>query len=88
MKKIAVLILMAVMLTGCDDVEITTYEPSVSPTPERFNLIEDGETGILYIDNEVRTGNAQHRYSIYTPYYSENGKLCKLNDGKIVEVEE
>ena len=84
MKKIAALMLVAIMLTGCDDIEVRpTYEPVVSSTPERFNLVEDGETGILYISNRT-----YENYYIYTPYYSENGKLCRYCDGKIVEVGE
>lgn len=86
MKKCVVLILLSVLLTGCDTVEsadYNPYSPYVSTHHVKFNLIEDPNTGILYIKNDTRCG-----YPVYTPYYSENGKLCRLNDGKIVEVTE
>lgn len=90
MKKIVVLMLMAIILTGCEEVNTQkVYTPVVDNYPKQFHLIEDGETGILYIDNEFRSGgNTSREYHIYTPYYLENGKLCKYYDGKIVEVGE
>lgn len=86
MKKCVVLILLSVLLTGCDTVE-ADYSPYVATNLVKFNLIEDPNTGILYIDNkfDYQGGHPGH---VYTPYYSENGKLCRLNDGKIVEVTE
>lgn len=90
MKKCVVFILLAALLTGCDTVEVddgSYYSPYVNTKHVKFTLIEDPNTGILYIDNkfDFQGGLPAH---IYTPYYSENGKLCRLNDGKIVEVTE
>jgi hypothetical protein len=44
-------------------------------------IVADEETHILYIKYAV--GNLGY----FSPYYSENGKLCKYEDGKIIEVE-
>lgn len=44
-----------------------------------FKLATDPNTGIVYIENYNR---------VYTPYYSKNGKLCKYEDGVLVEIEE
>ena len=90
MKKCVVLILLSALLTGCDTVEsadYNPYSPYVSTHHVKFNLIEDPNTGILYIDNTFDYEGGQPGH-VYVPYYSENGKLCRLNDGKIVEVTE
>lgn len=44
-------------------------------------IMADENTGILYYKNTV----TDNKYMC--PYYSENGKLCRYEDGKIVEVE-
>lgn len=76
MKKIVTVVLCGVfLLTGCgknvDPVEIENAS---------FDLVSDHNTGIIYIKNLT------HSYCVYTPYYSKNGKLCRYNDGRIVEV--
>ena len=44
-------------------------------------LSYDKTTGIIYNNNLVYGG------TVYTIYYSENGKICKYVDGHIVELE-
>ena len=80
MKKIVTIILCGVfLLTGCSGENVDSVE--IKNTT--FDLVSDRDTGIIYIKNRTYAG---HR--IYTPYYSENGKLCKYDDGRIVEVED
>lgn len=45
-------------------------------------VVADKDTHILYI----KYSNGYRGY--LSPYYSENGKLCKYEDGKIIEVGE
>lgn len=90
MKKIVVLMLSMILLSGCDyeDGEVD-YSPKVNEfAGKQFSLITDRSTGILYIDNTFYCNRGADFAHVYTPYYSENGKLCKYYDGKIVEVGE
>lgn len=54
-----------------------------------FNLVIDEKTGIVYIDNAFKTSynSVIHDNHIYTPYYSENGKLCKFDDNQLIEID-
>jgi len=80
MKKIIVVILCSIfLLTGCTNKNLK----SVEIENITFDLVSDSDTGIIYISNYTTNG-----YRIYTPYYSKNGKLCRYDDGRIVEVEE
>lgn len=45
-------------------------------------LTYDLETRIVYIRNY-----GSHFYTTLTPYYSENGKLCRYINGEIVEID-
>lgn len=51
------------------------------------------DTKIVYIAFDTHTYSfyiadlAGHGYGFMSPYYSDNGKLCKYIDGDIVEVE-
>ena len=92
-RKIFVLfVIVCLVLTGCEDLEVTTT-PSVSTVQMEysdFDLIMDQKTGIVYIDNAIKTGESDgfHEWwHIYTPYYGRNGKPCRFVDGKVVEVE-
>lgn len=97
MKKISLLLVIAIIfLTGCAEGEYV--ENQTTPTIESvqigysdFDLAIDKKTNIVYIKNHVETYTEKsswgHDYYIYTPYYSENGKLCKFNGEKIVEIE-
>lgn len=53
-----------------------------------FDLVVDEKTGIVYIDNVFKTSynSVIHTNHIYTPYYSENGKLCKFDDNQLIEI--
>jgi uncharacterized protein YwgA len=75
----------ACLLSGCDTANSTPVENSIEYS--NFNLIVDEKTKIVYIDNAIDTGaNYLYTYHVYTPYYSENGYLCKFDDGKIIEI--
>ena len=54
-----------------------------------FDLVVDEKTGIVYIDNVFKTSynGIIHDNHIYTPYYSENGKLCKFDDNQLIEID-
>lgn len=54
-----------------------------------FDLVVDEKTGIVYIDNVFKTSynSVIHDNHIYTPYYSENGKLCKFDDNQLIEID-
>ena len=84
-KKLIIILLSCLMLTGCENVEPTGVQ-AVSREYSSFELIVDASTGIVYIDNKFdeQGGFSAH---IYTPYYSRNGKLCRFVDGKVVEIE-
>ena len=98
MEKIVALILCGIfLLTRCADENVEYVETegttlrkvsdenveSVEIENTTFDLVSDNGTGIIYIKNLTRDP-----YYVYTPYYSKNGKLCRYDDGKIVEVEE
>lgn len=80
MKKIIVIAVLCgiFLLTGCTD---NTKLKSVKIENTTFNLVSDNNTGIIYIENYTYKGHL-----VYTPYYSKNGKLCRYDNGKIVEV--
>ena len=51
----------------------------------KYDFVEltyDVKTRIVYIRNY-----GSHFYTTLTPYYSENGKLCRYIDGEIVEID-
>lgn len=82
MKRLLLITLLLMCLTGCEDVN-TTSIPAQADYDITFNLVSDPETGIIYIKNYTYYGNY-----VYTPYYSKNGKLCRYVDGEIKEVEQ
>lgn len=52
------------------------YDNSTIKTKDLYNyIIIDERTHIMY-----------YNYDSLCPYYSENGKLCKYEDGKIIEL--
>ena len=80
MKKIVAVVLCGIfLLTGCSNEKLESLK--IESTP--FDLGSDCDTGIIYIKNCTYDG-----YYVYTPYYSKNGKLCRYDNGSIVEVEE
>ena len=89
MKKVfmsGVLLLLCVsILSGCDTAHNTQVGNSIEYSD--FNLIVDNKTKVVYIDNTIDAGdNKLFTYHVYTPYYSENGYLCKFDDGKMIEI--
>ena len=79
MKKIITVVLCGIfLLTGCANENLESVEMENTA----FDLVSDNDTGIIYIRNYTKGGNY-----VYTPYYSRNGKLCRYDDGRIVEVE-
>ena len=81
MKKIIIVALCGIfLLTGCTDENV---DPVNNVGTTAFDLVSDHDTGVIYIKNYTYNG-----CYVYTPYYSKNGKLCRYNDGKIVEIEE
>ena len=97
MKKVIIFVFLALLLTGCSEFEYDgTIEPlaksvdSVEREYSEFELAVDKVTNIVYIDNVVtwKDGDGWRREThIYTPYYSKNGKLCKFDDERVVEIE-
>lgn len=82
--------------------ETTTSEEGTIDYSKHSNLIKiEGSkdlyyysnTKIVYIAFDVHTYSfyigdlAGHGYGFMSPYYSDNGKLCKYRDCDIVEVE-
>ena len=83
MKRLLVLVILSTfLLTGCSLPKYNENEPTEIENVA-FDLASDEETGIVYIKNYTYYGNY-----VYTPYYSENGKLCKYDNGEIVEIAE
>lgn len=71
---------MLFLLTSCEDAPKEVEVKSLTNTWDNFDLIADKNTGIIYYyfdSNEADT---------LCPYYSENGKLCRFEDGEIVEI--
>ncbi len=91
-RKVMILAMLAcLVLTGCE-AEPMPSMIDVSMEYSDFTLVADSKTGIVYIDNIIRTGADDNfkftdRWHIYTPYYGKNGRPCKFIDGKVVEVE-
>lgn len=74
-KKLLILMLTVVLLlVGCTGID---KDGGVKQPRDSYDLIEIEKGGIIYIES----------YYTLTPYYSPNGKLCRLVDGKITEIE-
>lgn len=97
MKKVIIFALLVLLLTGCSEFE---YDGTIEPLTKSIDVVEreysefelavDEVTNIVYIDTAVTwiDGDGWRREShIYTPYYSKNGKLCKFDDGRVMEIE-
>ena len=76
MKKliifVAVCAISSALLVGCK----SDFEKVYTGTD--CNVVAMKDTGVLYYIGVYRL----------TPYISENGKFCKLVDGKIVEIDD
>jgi hypothetical protein len=49
-----------------------------------YDIVADEDTHILYIYHNPPSGSND----VLCPYYSKNGKLCRYEDGKIIEVDD
>lgn len=91
-RKVMILAMLACLaLTGCEesDIEVTPTVDTVQIEYSDFDLVVDEKTGIVYIDNAIKTGEANgfhERWHIYTPYLGKSGNPCKFIDGKVVEL--
>lgn len=85
MKKLifCVLIFCLIFCTGCteENLESRAELGQIEYVDFTEDIIADKDTHILYVYYS-RGDN-----SYLSPYYSKNGKLCKYEDGKIIEVE-
>ena len=92
------IISLAVILTGCDDVPQEFNDPQIlSPGISNFENIKgedilffDRNTQIVYyLFSTVQYPNTHGAmgYGYMTPYISENGNYCRYIDGKIVEIQ-
>ena len=86
MKKLifCILIISLLFCSGCT--EDASLESKAELGQIRYedlteHVVADKDTHILY----VRYSAGYEGY--LSPYYSKNGKLCKYEDGKIIEVE-
>lgn len=89
-----IIIIVACSIIGAIYKEQTTgsTEPTIGAVQMEysdFDLVVDKKTGIVYIDNIFKTSynSVIHDNHIYTPYYSENGKLCKFDDNQLIEID-
>ena len=71
-KLAATCAVVSALMTGCKS------DYTQVSTGSDFRIIAMKDTGVLYY---------RGTYTI-APYISENGKFCKLVDGKIVEIDE
>jgi len=87
MKKLIFCILIICLLccSGCvesENLESRAEQGTIDYVNLTYNVVADEDTHILYIFY-----NGNHT-AYMCPYYSKNGKLCRYEDGKIIEVEE
>lgn len=92
MKKLIVLVLTAVLLTGCEEPykkggAWLDYSQLGSFKNIEADLFYDSQTGIVYVIMTDATGGYRG-FGFMSPYISENGKFCRYNGEKIVEVNE
>ena len=75
-RKIIVLCILAICLTGC---EVGSRDISAEHIVRTYEgtLYEFEPEGTLYIEYE----------QMIVPYYNKNGKMCHRVDGKVVEIE-
>ena len=77
------LIICLLFCTGCteENLESRAEQGQIEYVDFTEDIVADKDSHILYIYRSI--GNNGYM----TPYYSKNGKLCKYEDGKIIEVE-
>lgn len=71
--------------SGCEDksenIESRAERGVIKYVDFSYDVVADEDTHILYIYHN--DSNA-----VLCPYYSKNGKLCRYEDGKIIEVDD
>ena len=87
MKRLILIILIICLLccSGClesENLESRAEKGSINYLDLTYDVVADEDTHILYIYHH---GN---NTAYICPYYSKNGKLCRYEDGKIIEVSE
>jgi len=92
MKRIVRIILLSVAIicllccSGCvyesENIESRAERGVIEYVDFADDVVADEDTHILYIYQNSADA------STLCPYYSKNGKLCRYEDGKIIEVEE
>lgn len=90
-KMIVLFVIACLALVGCEESgrAVTPTVRTVQMEYSDFDLVIDEKTGIVYIDNAIKTGEADgfnEWWHIYTPYYGKCGNPCKFIDGKVVEL--
>lgn len=88
MKKIRISLLLLICLmccSGCgyeyENIESRAERGVIEYVDFSDDVVADEDTHILYIYFHKTANNA-----VLCPYYSKNGKLCRYEDGKIIEV--
>lgn len=89
MKKLIVGLLLICLLccSGCEyeseNIESRAERGVIEYVDFTDDIVADEDTHILYI---YHNGLYQSNNAVLCPYYSKNGKLCRYEDGKIIEV--
>ena len=87
MKKLIVGLLLICLMccSGCEwepePIESVAERGAIRYADFTNEIVADKDTHILYY-SYIRDGGV-----VLSPYYSKNGKLCRYEDGKIMEVE-
>ena len=87
MKKLIVSLLLICLLccSGCEyeseNIESKAERGAIRYVNFTDYIVADEDTHILYY-RYTRDGGV-----VLSPYYSKNGKLCRYEDGKIIEVD-
>lgn len=89
MKRLILCALIICLLccSGCEyeseNIESRAERGFIEYVDFSYDVVADEDTHILYIYHNDTSNNA-----VLCPYYSKNGKLCRYEDGKIIEVSE
>lgn len=87
MKKLIVSLLLICLMccSGCEyeseNIESRAERGVIEYVDFSYDVVADEDTHILYIYRN-RIDNS----AVLCPYYSTNGKLCRYENGKIIEV--
>lgn len=92
MKKLIVGLLIICLLccSGCEyeseNIESRAESGAIEYVDFSYDVVADEDTHILYIYHNAFSNDSNN--AVLCPYYSKNGKLCRYEDGKIIEVGE